>query len=171
MLLQSAMRIFAVKVDYLYEEILQTYSRGSKKKKKNAKNTQGMISSTSKYNSCCLVPEEGALFLNDYEFADQKESLRKNMVDAKWFLEHEKRRKKATPLRVDQRREDGRRDRFVDLPIAFIPTARRSVSSLHHLGFKDHNNEDINIPISEVFSFNVLGFSDDTASQVEFSSC
>jgi hypothetical protein len=43
MLLQSSMRIFAMKVDHLYEEIVQTYSRGSKKKKKNAKNTQGMI--------------------------------------------------------------------------------------------------------------------------------
>jgi hypothetical protein len=94
----------------------------------------------------------------------QKGKFRKNLVNVKWFLDRDKPRPNKTALKVGQRRENGRRDRFVDLPIAFIPT-RKSVHSQHHLSF-EQNNESIYIPKSEIFSLNALGVSGDQASQV-----
>ncbi|KAI6190914.1 CNDH2-C domain-containing protein [Aphelenchoides bicaudatus] len=152
-LVQGSLRIYAQKVDYLYDMISNAcigISNNKPKKKKNA-NTQ-------------REEEAGGLSgrLNtDFDFIDCKEKLVGEMVDLKWFMENDYKKVTKLPVRVGQRRDAGRRDRFVDLPISFIPT-KKAAPSQHHFQF-EHNNEQIFVPQSDLCSYSAIAFSDSEA--------
>jgi hypothetical protein len=69
-------------------------------------------------------------------------------------------------VRVGQRRDYGRRDRFVDLPISFIPT-KKSAPSAHHFKF-EHNNESVYVPQSDLCSYNSIVFANDDGTDVGY---
>lgn len=81
-----------------------------------------------------------------------------------WFLQNDCRKESRDPVKVGQRRDVGKRDRFVDLPISFIPT-KKSAPSVHHFQY-EQNNEKIYIPQSDLFSFNAIAFSNDDGTDV-----
>lgn len=89
-----------------------------------------------------------------------------DLVDTRWLIQNDRRREPRNPVRVGTRRDVGRRDRFVDLPISFIPT-KKSAPSLHHFRFQQ-NNEEIYIPQSDLFSFNSIAYSNDYGTDVRY---
>ena len=117
----------------------------------------------------------------DFDLLDEKSKMLQQMVDTKWFLQQDKvsffgkflttikiiqKREYKAPVQVGQRRDFGRRDRFVDLPISFIPT-KKSAPSAHHFRF-EHNNESVLVPQSDLCSYNSIVFANDDGTDVSY---
>jgi hypothetical protein len=112
--------------------------------------------------------ENSGRIKNDFALLDEKHKMLDQMVDTRWFLQNDRRKEPRDPVKVGTRRDVGKRDRFVDLPISFIPT-KKSVPSVHHFRF-EQNNEEIYIPQSDLFSFNATAYSNNDGSDVNFRS-